>query len=83
MKILLILGSPNPFPGAAWTRIGFFAKSWANKTNQVDVLGTFTYKAIKKRGARKLGKMNIYNISPHMVSSHPFFFAMDTLISTV
>lgn len=83
MRVLFILGLPNPFSGAAWSRIGFFAEEWASKTNQVDVVGTFTYKSINARGARRLGKTNIFNIIPHMVSSHPFFFAVDTLISAL
>jgi len=27
MKVLFFLGFPNPFLGAAWTRIGFFANN--------------------------------------------------------
>ena len=83
MKILLILGFSNPFAGAAWTRIGFFAESWANKANRVEVLGTVTHKAVNKRGAKKHGEVFIYNIIPHMVSSHPFAFAIDSLISFI
>jgi colanic acid biosynthesis glycosyl transferase WcaI len=83
LKILFILGFANPFAGAAWTRIGLFAESWVNKSNSVDVLGTVTYKTVYKRGSEKLGEVNIYNIIPHMVSSHPFAFAIDGVISFI
>jgi len=33
MKTLFILGFVNPFAGAGWTRIGFFAEDWAKKGN--------------------------------------------------
>jgi len=79
----LILGLSHPVAGAAWTRIGFFAESWAKKTNKVDVLGTLTSKTINKRGARKLGEVYLYNIIPHLVSSHPFAFAIDSLVSFI
>jgi len=42
LKILFVLGCPNPFPGAGWTRIGFFAEIWSNKGHKVDVLGAFS-----------------------------------------
>jgi len=37
MKILFILGYPNPFPGAGWTRIGFFAKHFKDRRYNVAV----------------------------------------------
>ena len=56
-KILFVLGRPNPFPGAGWTRIGFFAENWFNKRHKVDVLGAFSYKSLQKRGGWKFGKV--------------------------
>jgi hypothetical protein len=38
---LFVLGFPNPFLGAGWNRIGFFAEDWAKKGHVVEVLGAF------------------------------------------
>lgn len=46
MRILFFLGFPNPFPGVAWTRIGFFAEAWSKKGHEVDALGAFSYKSL-------------------------------------
>jgi hypothetical protein len=43
LKVSFVLGFPNPFQGAGWTRIGFFAKDWSNKGNAIEVLGAFSY----------------------------------------
>jgi len=53
MKILFILGFANPFPGAGWTRIGFFAEDWSRKSHMIDFLGAFNYKAFSKKGVKK------------------------------
>ena len=63
LKILFVLGFPNPFPGAAWTRIGFFAKDWSKKGYSVEVLGTFSCKSLRKRGVKRMGRINIFNLS--------------------
>ena len=36
MKILFILGFANPFAGAGWTRIGFFADKWSRKGHAIE-----------------------------------------------
>jgi hypothetical protein len=43
LKVLFFLGFPNPFPGARWARIGFFAEDWFNEGNAIEVLGAFSY----------------------------------------
>ena len=57
MKILFVLGSPNPFPGAGWTRIGFFAEDWSKKGHAVEVLGAFNHKTFRQRVFRKSGEV--------------------------
>jgi len=81
LKILFVLGFPNPFPGAAWTRIGFFAKDWSKKGHSVEVLGTFTYTTLQKRGSRKFSKVNIFNLIFHMDLNHPLVFTLNSIIS--
>lgn len=83
MSILFILGSTNPFPGAAWTRISFFAETWSNKGHEVDVLGTFSYKSLLKRGMSKFGKTNIFNVIFNVNILHPLFFLMNSMISSI
>ena len=78
MKILFVLGFPNPFPGAGWTRIGFFAKDWSDKGHEVDVLGAFSYKSIQKRGAKKFSKANIFNLIFNMAMVYSLFFILSS-----
>ena len=77
MSILFVLGFPNPFPAAGWTRIGFFAKACFNKGHEVDVLGAFSYKSIQKRGVSKFGKVNFFNLIFNMNMNHPPVFAIN------
>ena len=81
MKILFVLGFPNPFPGAGWSRIGFFAKDWSGKGHVVEALGAFSYKAFRKRGAKKLNNINIFNLTFNMGLTHPLIFILNSLIS--
>jgi len=83
LKILFILGSPNPSPGAAWTRIGFFAEAWSRKGHLVDVLGTFSYKSLWKRGMRKTGRVNIFNIVFNIGLNHPLIFTLNSIVSVM
>jgi glycosyltransferase involved in cell wall biosynthesis len=81
LKILFILGFPNPFPGAAWTRIGFFANAWSKRGHSIETLGTFSYKSFPKRGIRKSGKVNIFNTIFNICLNHPLVFALNSIIS--
>jgi len=83
MKVLFFLGFPNPFPRAAWTRIGFFADQWCRSGHSVEVLGTFSYKSLKKRGARKFGNMNIFNLIFSMGVNHPLVFILNSSVSLI
>ena len=83
MKILFVLGSPNPFPGAVWTRIGFFAKDWAKKGHSVEVLGAFSYKSLQRRGVRKSSGMKIFNLTFNMGLNHPLVFTLNSFISFI
>ena len=83
MKILFVLGVPNPFSGAAWTRIGFFSKDWSRKGHSVEVLGTFSYKTLQERGVRKIGKVKIFNLTFNMGLSHPLIFTLNGIISFI
>jgi len=81
MKILFVLGFANPFAGAGWTRIGFFADQWSRKGHMIEILGAFSYKAFSKRGVKKLNNINIFNLIFNMNLTHPLIFILNALIS--
>ena len=81
LKILFVLGFPNPFPGAAWTRVGFFATHWSRKGHLIEVLGAFGYRSLRKRGVRKVENVNIFNIIPNVGVISLLAFVLNTLIS--
>jgi glycosyltransferase involved in cell wall biosynthesis len=83
LKTLFVLGFPNPFPGAAWTRIGFFAKDWSKKGHSVEVLGIFSYESLQERGARKIGNVNIFNLIFNVGLGHPLVFTINSLVSFI
>jgi glycosyltransferase involved in cell wall biosynthesis len=81
LKIFFVLGFPNPFPRAGWTRIGFFAEDWSRKGHTVEVLGTFSYKASHKRGKKKMNNIHIFNLIFNMQFVHPLIFILNAFIS--
>jgi glycosyltransferase involved in cell wall biosynthesis len=83
LKVLFVLGVPNPFPGAAWTRIGFFAENWSKKGHEVDVLGTFSYASFQEMGAETFGKVNILNFIFNLGIDHPLVFTINSLMSFI
>jgi len=80
---LFILGFPNPYPGAAWSRVGFFAEAWSKKGNRIDVLGAFSYKAFQKRRFGKFGEVNIFNFIFNLQLNHPLVFIINSTISFI
>jgi glycosyltransferase involved in cell wall biosynthesis len=83
LKILFVLGFSNPFPGAAWTRIGFFAEAWSKKSHSVEILGAFTYKTFRKRGGKRIGRVSIFNAMFHMDLNHPLAFTTNSILSFI
>ena len=60
MKVLFFLG----FPGAAWTRIGFFADYFRNRGYKVYVAGIFSPYSPSKTGLIYWKDIKIYNVCP-------------------
>lgn len=81
MKILFFLGHSNPFPGAAWRRIGFFAEDWSKKGHSIEILGAVGYKSFTRSGFRKLGELKIFNLILNIGSIKPIVFILNSLIS--
>ena len=65
MKTLFFLSFPNPFPGAGWTRVGFFADYFKNKGQDVSVAGIFSPRSIRKAGFKIWRGIRIYNLCPN------------------
>ena len=83
MDILFILGFANPFPGAAWTRIGFFVKALSKRGHDITVLGTFTPTTLKKMGSSKLANDKISNLIFYIGLKHPTIFIINSIISFI
>jgi glycosyltransferase involved in cell wall biosynthesis len=64
LRILFFLGSANPFPGAGWTRIGFFAEHLKNRGYDVVVVGIFSPKSLRMAGFKRWKGIPIYNVIP-------------------
>jgi glycosyltransferase involved in cell wall biosynthesis len=87
LKILWILGFPNPFRGACWTRVGFFAKDWSKNSHDISVLGTFTPLSLGNRGRKSVDCINIFNLIPNFSStistSKPLIFLINSFLAFI
>ncbi len=81
MKVLFVLGFPNPFPGAGWTRIGFIANHFAMKGHFVVLLGAFSYRSMDRAGAKNEGQINLRNINFTLGLGHPAEFLSNMALS--
>lgn len=79
--ILFVLGHPNPFSGAGWTRVGFLVNFWSSKGHKIDVLGSFSYKSRKERGKKRTGNITFFNIIFSMPQRYPIFFIFNCFLS--
>ena len=83
MKVLFFLGFPNPFPGAGWTRIGFFAKHFKDRGYKVAVIGIFSPKSLKMAGFRSWKGIPIYNVIPTLWIENLFALIFNFLSSMI
>lgn len=82
IKVVFILGYPNPFPGAGWTRISFFARKFLEKGYDVAMFGTFSPKSLNLAGRRQWEGIPIYNIIPTMQLYNGVVFVLKTFLIT-
>jgi glycosyltransferase involved in cell wall biosynthesis len=80
-KILFVLGLQNPFSGAAYTRVGFFAENFARRGCKSSILGTFDPKSFIRPSIKQQGKVTLLNLVPNIGLDHPVFFATNILFS--
>jgi len=83
MKVLFFLGFPNPFPGAGWTRIGFFAKYFKDRGCDVAVVGIFSPKSLDAVGFKRWKGIPIYNVIPTFWVESIFSLAFNVLSSMI
>jgi glycosyltransferase involved in cell wall biosynthesis len=81
LRILFFLGFPNPFPGAGWTRIGFFAKHFKDKGYDVAVVGIFSPKSLYAAGFKSWRRISIYNVVPTFWAENIFSLAFNVFSS--
>lgn len=83
LKILFVLHYPNPFSGAAWTRIFYLAQFFKNQGHKVDVAGVFSASTFKKAGWRVEEDIGILNITPVIMMQSTLVLILNILCSTV
>jgi glycosyltransferase involved in cell wall biosynthesis len=83
MKILFFLGSVNPFPGAGWTRIGFFAKYFKDRGYDVAVIGIFSPKSLKMAGFKSWREIPLYNVIPTFWTENIFSLVFNVFSSII
>jgi glycosyltransferase involved in cell wall biosynthesis len=83
LRILFFLGSANPFPGAGWTRIGFFAKHFKDRGYDVAVVGIFSPKILRMAGFKRWKGIPIYNGIPTFWVESIFSLAFNVFSSMI
>jgi len=84
VKILFVLLLPIPFPGAAWSRVGFFAKYLSNDSFfDVRVCGAFTPKSLRKAGSSVWSGINLINCFSAIALLDPLSFTINYISSLI
>jgi glycosyltransferase involved in cell wall biosynthesis len=83
LKILFFLGSANPFPGAGWTRIGFFTKYFKDRGYDVTVVGIFSPKSLDAAGFKSWNEISIYNVIPTFWAENIFSLVFNVFSSII
>jgi len=82
LKVLFVLHYANPFPGAAWTRISFFAQFLKERGHQVSINGAFSLTSLKKFGITNWHGLKLFNITP-IIMLHNIFSLILNILSSV
>jgi glycosyltransferase involved in cell wall biosynthesis len=83
LKILFILLIPIPFPGAAWSRVGFFAKYLSNNSFDVRICGAFTPKSLRRAGRSRWNGIDLINCFPTLALPNPLSSVMNGIFSLI
>ena len=78
VKILFLLLYPLPFPGAAWSRISFFAK-YLNEDSffNVKICGSFVPRSLGKAGGNAWNGIKVSNCFPTVALAGPISFTVN------
>jgi glycosyltransferase involved in cell wall biosynthesis len=74
---------PIPFPGAAWTRIQFFASYFKSKGHKVLIAGAFSPKSLDKAGRSYHENIDILNVTPIVFMGNIFSLIFNTISSII
>lgn len=69
LKILFVLLTPIPYPGAAWNRIEYFANHMKNLNFKISIAGAFSLKTIDQAGSTELNGIRISNFVPIIMTA--------------
>jgi len=83
MRILFFLGFRNPFPGACWVRVGFFARYFRSRGHVVGVVGVFPVRGFGEAGVEWWDGVKIYNLCPLFMSSRLFLRLLNIFLSII
>jgi glycosyltransferase involved in cell wall biosynthesis len=82
IRVTFFLDESHPTPGAPWTRISSFAKSALKRKYVVDIIGVFSSKTLRQKGAVPSEGINIINLVFKVPLSNPFFFIANLFVSS-
>jgi len=83
MSVVFFLGFSNPFPGAAWTRVGFFAEYFKNKGLNVSVVGRFSPRRLREAGSMLWRGVRIFNLCPIILAENVLSLAFNLISSLI
>jgi glycosyltransferase involved in cell wall biosynthesis len=82
-RVTFFLDEVNPTPGAPWTRINSFAKTFVREKSKVDIVGIFSPKAIGSRGNKSFQGMDLLNLVFKVPLANPLVFLFNLMFSFV
>lgn len=71
----------NPFPGAAWTRVSYFAQHFKKEGHDITIIGGFLSYRLYRPSSRTWKNIRIYNICPVFGLDRFFTFIIDIIMS--
>jgi len=83
MRIMLVLGFHNPFPGAGWQRIGFLGEKWSTQGHHIDIVGAMIPNSLMRGKEALTSKAIILNLLPSISTRAkiPGVFALNLFLS--
>jgi glycosyltransferase involved in cell wall biosynthesis len=82
IQVLFVLLMPLPHPGAAWTRIEFFAEYLKNLGYNVTIAGAFSVRTLDMAGSVKWNGISIHNMIP-AIEMNNFFSHLFNILSSL